>query len=121
MNKEICKYCKLPIAGESQWRGKCGFEGYSTPIHEEWCWYPDQCEAANKQYKEARNELIANTRDKVIDEIVAFLNKRAGELYNLGGVHIRESVALGEAAILIDKDFKSFAPKINPFDPVKEE
>ncbi len=37
-----------------------------------------------------------------VKEIVAFLKRRAEELYKLGGVHLRESVALGEAAIMIE-------------------
>ncbi len=38
-------------------------------------------------------------------QIIAFLNSRAEELYRLGGVHIRESVALGEAALMIEHGY----------------
>jgi hypothetical protein len=41
---------------------------------------------------------------ETIKKIIDFLNKRAEELYKLGGVHIRESVALGEAAMMLQQD-----------------
>lgn len=37
-----------------------------------------------------------------VKEIIVFLKKRAEELYKLGGVHVRESVALYEAAMIIE-------------------
>jgi len=49
--------------------------------------------------KESMEQIEANT----IKAIVTFLNLRAEELMALGGVHIRESVALGEAAIMIER------------------
>ncbi len=58
----------------------------------------------NKTAAMGTSEYIGNdsVRLLVLMEVVAFLNRRAGELHNLGGVHVREAVALGEAAIMIE-------------------
>lgn len=41
--------------------------------------------------------------DPILIKVIAFLDKRAETLYNLGGVHIRESVSLSEAARMIEQ------------------
>lgn len=42
-------------------------------------------------------------KKQVREEIVAFLNKRGKILYDLGGVHFREGLALIEAALMIER------------------
>lgn len=57
--------------------------------------------------EEIRSMIILFTKtiqEETIKKIVEFINNRAEELSNVGGVHIRESVALYEVAVMIEND-----------------
>ena len=53
--------------------------------------------------RERFEAIFKDAENGILMELVAFLNKRAEELHNLGGIHIRESVSLGEAVLMIEQ------------------
>lgn len=56
------------------------------------------------------DNLVAQAEYDTIKKVISFLNERAEQFYKLGGVHLRESVALGEAAIILEQEYLTKRP-----------